>query len=435
MRLFYLHTRKGVYYAELLTPAGRKLTARSTGTTARDEALRVVGQWLKQGIPSGRRRTPRPVETVMTMDGILRALRAIELDKGDAMRIMNVLTEKGLACGLAAVTRKNAAPRIKTFTGFLKEFWDYAASPYVQEKKAYGHSIGRRHCYESMNRVRLHYIPAFADRPLDSITRQDLKTFSLALKNRGYSASGVNKILTAGITALSWAFREGIIPADPAAGLPRFSGEMKKRGVLTPQEAEIVFTVQWKNKRAYTGNLLSLTTGLRSGEVLALRKSDIGETVLHVRHSWSPMDGLKSPKNGEERKVPLLPAVRKKLLELLEENPHQAEDPFVFYGQFGHQPMDQKILAQSLKGACKIAGIDAAARGIVFHSHRHYYAARMSDTMSAEQVIRITGHKSRAIFDEYADHLIDENLAHMSKAAAETFGAIIRQEQFRTLRT
>jgi integrase len=424
MRQFYLHTRNGVYYAELVTPAGRKLTARSTGTTSRDEALQVVGQWLKQGIPSGKKRKPRPVETVMTIDSILRALRAVELDKGDAARILSILDAKGILDISAAVTRKNTG--VKTFTGFLKEFWDYNASPYVQEKKAYGHSIGRRHCYESMNRVRLHYIPAFVDRPLDSITRQDLKTFSLALKNQGYSPSSVNKILTAGITALSWAFREGVIPADPAAGLPRFSGETKKRGILTPGEAAVVFTVQWKNKRAYTGNLLSLTTGLRSGEILAVRKSDIGETVLHVRHSWSSMDGLKSPKNGEKRKVPLLPEIRVKLLELLEENPHQAEDPFVFYGQSGHKPMDQKILAQSLKGACKIAGIDAVARGIVFHSHRHYYAARMSDKMTAEQIIRITGHKSRAIFDEYADHIIDENLEHMSKAAAETFGAILR---------
>jgi integrase len=123
-----------------------------------------------------------------------------------------------------------------------------------------------------------------------------------------------------------------MISANPSEGLLRFSGENKKRGVLTPQEAELVFSVKWNDNRAYAANLLAVTTGLRSGEVLALRKSDIGiaENILYVRHSWAYTDGLKSPKNGEERKVPLLPEVREQLLELLKENPHQGDDPFIF---------------------------------------------------------------------------------------------------------
>ncbi|MDR3123119.1 MAG: hypothetical protein LBU16_05000 [Treponema sp.] len=124
--------------------------------------------------------------------------------------------------------------------------------------------------------------------------------------------------------------------------------EAKKRGILTPQEAEAVFKVPWKDRRAYVGNLLSITTGLRSGEVLAIHKSDIGDRVLSARHSWSFMDGLKSPKNGEERKVPLLPEVKSALTELLEENPRQeADDPFVFYGLFENKPMDNKLLKNS----------------------------------------------------------------------------------------
>jgi integrase len=70
--------------------------------------------------------------------------------------------------------------------------------------------------------------------------------------------------------------------------------------------------------------------------------------------------------------------------------------------------------------------IDTQARNIVFHSWRHYYAARMMDKMTAEQVTRITGHKSEAVFAEYADHIIAENLEQMGKAGAEVFGNIIQ---------
>jgi hypothetical protein len=60
MRRYYLHTRNGIFYAELVTPEGRKLAARSTGTTTEDEALLVVAEWLKNGVPSGRDRNHRP---------------------------------------------------------------------------------------------------------------------------------------------------------------------------------------------------------------------------------------------------------------------------------------------------------------------------------------------------------------------------------------
>ena len=434
MRRYYLHKRNGVFYAELVTPEGGKLTAKSTGKTAKDEALLVVSKWLTDGIPD-RDGKPRPVETVMGLDGILGAVRKTDLDGNDAMRIVAALKERGLV----DVSIVKAGSGATVFTEFLIVFWDHARSPYVREKIAHGHTIGRRHCYEMLSRVRSFYAGYFAERPLNSITRQDLKLFALHLAERRerpeeyrgkfaekLSTSYINKIMVAGLTALKWAFREGIIPNDVTAGLVRFSSVPEKRGVLEPREAAAVFGTEWKDKRAYAGNLLSLTTGLRAGEVLALRRSDIGDKVLHVRHSWSTMDGLKSPKNGEGRKVPLLPEVRDRLTELLGENPHAGEgDPFVFYGLLADKPMDQKILLGGLQAACKAAGIDAGGRGIVFHSHRHFYAARLADRMTADQISRITGHKSRAVLETYMDHVIDKNLEDMGEAAAEAFGNIL----------
>jgi site-specific recombinase XerD len=352
MRRYYLHTRHGIYYAELVTPEGRKLAARSTGKTQEDEALLVVAEWLKNGVPSGRDRKPRPADAVMALDGILKAVRKADLNGDEALRIVEALKGRGLIDVDAAKSGAFSA----LFAEFLETFWDYSASLYVRERLAHGYSIGRRHCYECLNKVRQHYAPAFAGRPLAGITRQDLKEFSLSLKDKGYSAASINKILLCGSTALSWAFQEGIIPLNPVTKSVRFSGKPKKRGVLTPREAEAVFNVPWGDKRAYAGNLLSLTTGLRSGEVLAVRKSDIGKRLLSVGHSWSFIDGLKSPKNGEERTVPLYPEVREALMELLADNPHRVADPFVFYGLLEDKPMDNKILIKGLKEACSHAG-------------------------------------------------------------------------------
>jgi integrase len=423
MRRYYLHTRhNGVIYAELVDPqTGKKLNARSTGTKNRDEALLKIAEWLKSGIPTGKERKARTLEAAAGIENILKVMRRTELNSDDALRIVQALKDRGLVDIAVVKSGKGAV----SFTEFLEEFWDYEASPYIREKKAHGQSIGKRHCYESMSRFNRYWRPAFQDRNLNSITRQDLKDFSLSLADGGLAPASINKIMAVGTTCLSWAFREGLIPADPTAGLVNFSGGIKKRGVLTPLEVQALFAAQWKDKRAYTASLLACTTGMRSGEVLAVRQKDIGERALNVRHSWSAYDGLKSPKNGEERRVPLLPEVRAKLLELAQDNPHGPEG-FIFYGNLADKPLDRSVLLDGLHDALAGIGIDAAARGIVFHSWRHYYAARMADRMTADQVSRITGHKSRAVFEEYADHITEENLEEVGRVGAEVFGNLLQ---------
>jgi integrase len=136
---------------------------------------------------------------------------------------------------------------------------------------------------------------------------------------------------------------------------------------------------------------------------------------------------LKGLKNTEARSVPLLPEVREQLLELADTaEAKYGEGAYLFYGLLKDKPIDGKFLLAGLKDACTAAGIDADKRGIVFHSHRHFYAARMADDMTAEQVPRITGHKSLAVFEEYADHIEAKNLDAMRNVAARKFGNILK---------
>jgi len=98
-----------------------------------------------------------------------------------------------------------------------------------------------------MSRFRRYWKPAFQGHTLNSITRQDLKDFSLSLAEGGLAPATINKIMAVGTTTLVWAYREGMIPADPTEGLINFTVEAKKRGVLTPLEAQGLFATQWKD--------------------------------------------------------------------------------------------------------------------------------------------------------------------------------------------
>jgi integrase len=430
-------------YAQIMNQeTGAVLAVRSTKTTDRDQAVLTVGGWLRDGLPQkawGKK--PRPLSAAVGLAAILTSIKETpDLDADGAAAIAEALRDRGLLDFHAV----KSGPGNVNFIRFLSEFWDYEKSPYIQEKLAHGYKIGQRYCYELKNRITGYWEPFFEGRTLRSITREDIKAFSLHLakpkepkareKGRGgkqavkIAPGTISMILKAGLTALKYAYREKMISENPGEGILKFTGGSKKRGVLTLEEAMSVFAVKWPEKRAFAGNLLSMTTGLRSGEVLALRKSDIDpqKPILYIRHSWSPQDGLKSPKNGEERRVPLLPEVRAALMDLLAENPYKdTPDPFIFYSVLLDRPMDNKFLIDGLKAACKAIEIDPVARNIVFHSWRHFYAARMVDKMTAEQVQRVTGHKSRAVFEEYADHVTEENLEAMGKAGAEVFGNIL----------
>jgi integrase len=423
-RKFYLHKRGGVFYACMVNQeTGLAMSARSTGERDRDAALIVISGWMRDGLP-GRDGERRKVEAAFDLDGILRGIRKTELDSGGALAIVKALKDRGLIDIGAVPAGKGSV----NFVSFLSDFFDYDKSAYVKDRLAHGHSIGRRYCRESLKIIRLFWEPAFKGRTLASITRNDLKSFSLSLP-ADKSASYKNSILNAGLIPLGWAYEEGMIPADIGKDFERYGGKASKRGVLTVEEAAALFTRTWADGAAMAANLLSATTGMRQGEVLAVRGGDIGETVLNAAHSWSSADGLKSPKNGESRRVPLLPEVREALLAQLATNPHTdipEAERFVFWGTAPDKPRyDGSFMLDALHSELGAAGVDWQARNIVYHGWRHFYAARMADIEAADKVSRITGHKSRAVFDAYADHVTEAAITDMGKAAAAVFAGVL----------
>jgi integrase len=423
-RKFYMHKRGGVFYACLVNQeTGLPMSARSTGERDRDAALVVAAGWLRDGLP-GKDGKRRKAEAAFDLAGLLRGIRKADLDSGGAMAIVKALKERGLIDIGAVPAGKGSV----NFTDFLTQFFDYDKSPYVRDRLAHGHSIGRSYCRESLKVIRLFWDPVFKGRTLTSVTRNDLKSFSLSLP-ADKSASYKNSILNAGLIPLGWAYEEGMIPSDIAKDFERYGGQATKRGVLTVEEAGALFAKPWADGAAMAGNLLSATTGMRQGEVLAIRGGDIGEGVLSVGHSWSAADGLKSPKNGEARRVPLLPEVREALLAQLVKSPHTdipEADRFVFWGLAPNKPRyDGVFMLAALHSELNAMGIDWRARNIVFHGWRHFYAARMADIEAADKVSRITGHKSRAVFDAYADHVTEAAIRDMGKAAAAVFAGVL----------
>jgi integrase len=259
-----------------------------------------------------------------------------------------------------------------------------------------------------------------------SVTTDDLEKLTGKLADRGLSTSTINQTVLIWSTALKWAFNEKIIPANPVIGLTRFSVTTKDRGILTETEAAAVFTVDWKDKRAFVASLFSATTGARQGECLALRRSDIGEDTVNIAHSYSLVDGLKLPKNNRQRIVPLLPEVRAALFELLKDNPHESDDPYIFYSIRPDKPTDPQIILEGLKDALKKISVDYKSRNICFHSWRHFFCSKITEKIEGEKVAKVSGHLSEAVFKKYADHIETKNIQAVGNAAAQAFGTVLQ---------
>jgi len=425
MRRFSLHQRNGIFYAQLYNPqTGTYMSARSTGTTVRDEAIATVTDWLRDGIPVGHNSEHSAIQKVFDLDKILQDLKRMPLDNNDAARMLAILRDRGLIEGGVA----KGSTQSELFVDFLRRFWG-EDGPYIRERRAYGHAITKRHWREAQRIVERRWAPTWQGVRLCDVKRVDLKTFLVHESEQGHAASTINKTYAVASVALRWAFRNELIPTDPSIGVPRFGGKAAKRGILTQKEVSALFELDWHDLRYKTAFAVAVTTGARLGEVLALRAIDIKDDRLSIEHGWNHDDGLKTTKNGECREVPLLPSVHNMLTELAAENPHGAgDDRFLFYGRYPDGPIDGNLVLYHFKQALQAVGIDEAAikdRVLTFHGLRHYFATHMANHLDQRKVMQATGHKTEAMLEHYADHRTEEDFGIIMEAAEHEFGKVL----------
>lgn len=425
---------------------GRGLSIqKGTGTSDRLEAYRIASDWQQNGIPQGRSHSRRPIEAIFSSNSILEAIQEAQLTDDDANKIIDLLTKKGL---VNVKVLKNA-PGDVALVSFLDDFWDFDHSQYIREKQAHGQSVSRRHCYDSTNRVK-YWKEAFPNTMLSELTKQEIRSFTLSLKDKGLSASTINKIMLVCSTAVGWAKVAGIISDNPFEGAMRFTERHHKRGILTEEETKKLFSEgNWTDQRCRVASLLSCTTGLREGECRAVQIRDIIPGSFRTRGAekpgeandtwdqlnvwgWSDQDRRKRPKNGENRIVNLLPEVFDELQSLIKENPYgQKPETYVFFSAFEDKPIRAEPLIHGLDSALVSIGISKEIRqerSIDFHSWRHYFSTMISPYVASQKIRIVTGHKSPSVFQGYTDHARAADIQEVGLAAQKAFGTIVEDD-------
>ena len=442
-RKFYLYRRNGIFYAQFVEKSTKKLlSGKSTGQKDWDEAHSVAMEWYKNGIPNKRTQWKRNSQKVLSAHKLFTALRESELNEADVVTLNNILIQKGYIKDSRKV--KKSEKDSVTFVDYLKSFWDFDNSEYVKEQLSTGRTIGRRRCKEALSSIDRYYAPFWKNTFLSDVNKLNLKQFCfwIAEQNKRdrheniteekLSPLSVNRITGYCTPALNFAFKNDIIKTDPSAGRVKMHGKSKRRGILTDKETAKLFSEgDWGgNEGSRLACLLSAQTGMRASELAALQVRDIGEDRVYVRHSWDRLTKqLKTPKNGEEREIPLLPETRKLILDYSKTQSWEyGPNSFIFHSDHSREiPQGIENFLSRLRKALESIGIgpeQQKARNLNVHSFRHYYAASLSRVLD-EKTARYTGHRSQEMLSLYANHANEEAFKEALAATAEVFGKVI----------
>jgi len=351
-------------------------------------------------------------------------LRKSDYTAEDVLHFLEDFQRKGFLTGFVLNDSSIAnTPALQ----WLVDFWNPDSSDYLKEKHRKGQSVHRKHRENSAAFILRHWSEIIGEKKLGELTRQDIQKQFNRLDTLPLNGNTKNHILRAVLTPLKWAYNNELLCRDFSRGWIMYKAEYKKRSILTMEMARSVFRVEWGNNMARLASMLSMCTGMRCGEILALTADDLGENCIYVRHSYNMKDGLKSTKNGEERTVFVyFPYIMEQLRILAETNPYKNGAGFIFWGLLPDKPIDCNVFRKFFRRALVAAGMSQEdAKKMTFHAWRHFYTTYMADKVNQKALQSQTGHKTQIMLEHYADHQTREDALVIMNAQAEVFGAVL----------
>jgi integrase len=307
---------------------------------------------------------------------------------------------------------------------YLAGFWS-SQGEYARLKALAGRPLAAEYLANNHGAIQgyvLPYLEQIGKRnlPLASITAALLQGLVLHLHDTTQlRARRINGIRQAVAVPLAEAKRLGRLHFNPMGQVLKLRETKKPRQILSTEEARAVLAGTWPDERYRLINLLAVATGMRLGECRALRVENLvqdGEFwCIRVVCNWQDGEGLKPPKWGSSRLVPISSRLAGCLLELAGKNPWH--NGFVFYGSSPSSPVAKRAVEQAFNAAVRAAGIseeDRVARGLTFHSWRHWLDSYLRGKIPDHALQALTGHRTQAVAESYS-HVTEEQRQQMMK--------------------
>ncbi len=361
------------------------------------------------------------------------------------------------------------------FVDYLRNFWDFDNSSYIRlENKLNPNSIGRDHAHTCLRALENHAIPILPK----GLKCSQVKTCHIeqiqetALKT--LSVSSWIKILNSLRVPINELRRKRILLDDPLFYLKKIKPSKHKgtpKGCLTKRETDKLLYQMFNNctypkeakfhykhgkntkragqeydikrfvtldRRVYLATALASVSGMRMGEILALKTENIrfpnfgddceNQAIVDVVEAYARMAGFKDPKGKKTREVPIPRWLANELIEFATTNPW--DNGLVFYSsKVPDTPFDCKAINKAFNKELEyLLGVEALeaqgvkvepdnkeqfkaimqrgeqlrkGRNITFHSTRRYFDTLGVNAVGGEKIRIVIGHESEQMTQLY----------------------------------
>lgn len=315
------------------------------------------------------------------------------------------------------------APERLSVAQFLERWLTASVKPSVKVKTYEG--------YESIARVRV--IPRIGKRRLAKVTPLDLQQLYSDLQAAGLSNRSVHHTHRVLHRTFVQAVRWDLIPRNPCDGVTPPRPNRAEMHVLDREQVSTLLaaTTDSQRRTLYT---LTVTTGMRAGELYGLRWGDIDLSAgrLSVRRALQRQRGnglvFVTPKTARSRRtiilskwaVSVLREHRSRQLEQrLAAGPLWQDDDLVFCGALG-RPLDPSTESGRFSDTLKRAGLPH----VRFHDLRHTAATLLLGQGTHPKVVsEMLGHGSIALTLDTYSHLVPALHEQAAAAMDSLFGA------------
>ncbi len=240
-----------------------------------------------------------------------------------------------------------------------------------------------------------------------------------------YKPTSVRTIFAIASKTFKEAYRRGELKADPSAGvvLPRVT--KRKVNYLDATGRDRFFGEMSPACPFYLASLIAYYTGMRAGEICALRVRDIDWEAKTIRVEKSAKEvrtgegvrvDISDTKTYKTRSIPILPQLER-VLKSANEDGSRVEDDFVV-----PQRNPRLLCTSFLKWSHRHEVFGAEGKPMTMHGLRHTFATLgVQSGMDIKSLSSILGHSSAAMtLDIYAS---DDEQA--KKLAMERFGIFL----------
>jgi len=259
--------------------------------------------------------------------------------------------------------------------------------------------------------LRRHLAPFFGNRPMDRIEPGQVERYLHAKRGEDLSPKTVQNHLNFLHGIFAFAVRRGWATANPVALVerPRAHRSAHRRiRFLQPEELEAVIRAVPADALGAVERPLYLAaamTGLRQGELLALRWSDVDWSASRVRVAESFTRGaFDSPKSHRGRSVPMADRLAGELERHFQGSHWRRDEDLVF----AHPATGHVLDASKLRKRFRSALARAGAPDLTFHELRHTFGTQMAAAGAPLRAIQEwMGHADASTTEIYAHYAPD----------------------------